>query len=456
MNELTKTNSEIEADYLGAILRSSSNAEIAMPTFDSKVFIETEHRYIAQAFDEIYESGSLPQVALLVGKLRDKKHHGNKTQLDFITREKINKLKFSSEEFPDFEIYRKILLEIYRKRKLTLEIDHIASSIEDYGNTDEALADIEKRISNIALERATDDDTLIEDAYLQAVDNYAILAANRGELIGHSTGFRQLDKITGGLRPGKFAILSARPGMGKTSLALNIASTIAVDNNKPVLFFSLEMGQQELVNRMLSFRCSIPYERIRDVELTETDWQKIGLAYADIKESPLIIHDNPHCSFYDIRAIAFQALREFEEPPVIFIDYLQKLNFGGSRYRGFDNEGEKIGDAAKNMKILSQELETTVFCLSQNNRKSEVRDNKRPVEADLRSSGQIEQDADLIIFIYRDERYYPGCGDQSIAEIIVAKNREGKQGTIKLGFIPQFTRFINLVEPGEIIAGEIF
>jgi replicative DNA helicase len=261
----------------------------------------------------------------------------------------------------------------------------------------------------------------------------------RGSAItGTATGYHDLDELLSGLQPSTLNIVGARPAMGKTAFALGIATHVAQTSQQPVLVFSLEMGHAELAQRILSSESRVDSQKLRTGRLTESDWSKVGRAIGRL-EVPLFLDDNPSITVMEIRAKARRIKARHGGLALIVIDYLQLMT-GSS---GSENRQLEVSEMSRNLKILARELEVPIIALSQLSRQLESRADKRPMLADLRESGSLEQDADVVMFIYRDEVYNPESPDKGSAEVIVAKHRSGPIGTKRLVFLGPYTRFDN-------------
>jgi len=258
-------------------------------------------------------------------------------------------------------------------------------------------------------------------------------------LTGLSTGYRDLDERTSGLQPADLIVVAGRPSMGKTTFAMNMAEYAAIKNNLPILVFSMEMPGESLALRMMSSLGRIDQHRMRSGKLHDEDWPRIQSAVHMLSETKLFIDDTPALSPVELRSRARRVAREHKGIGLIVIDYLQLMQMPGLR----DNRVAEISEISRSLKSLAKELHVPVIALSQLNRGLEQRTDKRPVMSDLRESGAIEQDADLIIFIYRDEVYHPESKEKGIAEIIIAKQRNGPIGTLRLAFQGKYTRFDN-------------
>ncbi|MGH9164308.1 MAG: replicative DNA helicase, partial [Acidimicrobiales bacterium] len=253
------------------------------------------------------------------------------------------------------------------------------------------------------------------------------------------TGFTDLDERLAGMQPSNLIIVGARPSTGKTAFALNMAVHAATESNKPVLMFSLEMSHHEIAQRMLCAEARVDATRMRNGRLLETDWPKIQHAIGRLGEAPIFVDDNPNVTLLDIRGRA-RRLKSREGLGLVVIDYLQLMTGKGRA----ENRQVEVSEISRGLKILARELEVPVVALSQLSRNVEMRADKRPVLADLRESGSLEQDADVVLFLYRDELYNPESPDRGTAEVIVSKHRNGPTGVTRLAFLEHYTRFANM------------
>lgn len=285
------------------------------------------------------------------------------------------------------------------------------------------------------------DGTSVLMRVIERMENLANNPAEDG-IVGTPTGFTDLDRTTQGLHGGNLIILAARPAMGKTALALNIAENIATQRNLPVAVFSMEMGADELMQRMAGSLGRIDQTRMRTVRFTDDDWSRMSVAIGKLNQAPIYIDETPSITPFDIRSRVRRLSKKVGPLGLVVVDYLQLLSPGAGTKN--DNRAVVVGEFSRSLKLLAKELNTPVLALSQLNRAVEQRPNKRPSMADLRDSGALEQDADLVMFIYRDEIYNPDTEDKGTAEIIIGKHRAGPIGTVRLAFHGQYTRFENL------------
>jgi replicative DNA helicase len=347
--------------------------------------------------------------------------------------------------------YAEIVRERAILRKLITASDEIATSaFNPQGRpVDKVLDEAEQKIFHIGEEGARMKrgfqamDTLVVDL----LDRVQEMADNPNDITGVPTGFIDLDRMTSGLQAGDMVVLAARPSMGKTAFAVNIAEHVALNEGLPVAIFSMEMGAAQLALRMLSSVGRLDQQRLRTGRLLDDDWPRLTSAIQKMHEAPLYIDETPALNAAELRARARRMARQFGGTlGLVVVDYLQLMS-GSS---GSDeNRATELGEISRGLKALAKELQCPVMALSQLNRSVESRNDKRPLMSDLRESGAIEQDADVIMFIYRDEYYTKeACKEPGVAELIIAKQRNGPVGTVKLTFLKPLTRFDNLAAGG--------
>ena len=274
---------------------------------------------------------------------------------------------------------------------------------------------------------------------MQTFDRIEYLYRHKGETTGVPSGFSELDKMTSGFQPSDLIILAARPSMGKTAFCLNIAQNAAIRKKLPIAIFSLEMSREQLVTRILCGEAMVDQQKVRTGQLEDEDWQKLSHAAAPLAQAPLFIDDSAGISVVEMRAKC-RRLKTEHGLSMIVIDYLQLMQGG----RKTENRQQEISEISRSLKSLARELQVPVIALSQLSRAVESRQDKKPMMSDLRESGSLEQDADLVMFIYRDEYYNPDTDRRSRADIIIAKQRNGPVGSVELGFVREYTKFVNL------------
>ena len=334
--------------------------------------------------------------------------------------------------------------QIVRDKSLLRSLSTAASDIVDtvyegVGTAQDILEAAEKRIFALRRGNAVDSLEHVGTILLKVYDRLAELAKSDSDISGLSTGLRDLDKFISGLNNSDLMLLAARPGMGKTSMALNIALNVAKKYpKKTVAFFSLEMSKQQLVTRLISNESFVDNKKLVTGRLDPEDWSKIGLASTVLNQTDLRVDDNPSLTVAEMNA----KCRRVENLGRVIIDYLQLMTAAGGPVKyGGENRQQVVSDISRSLKIMAKELNVPVVCLSQLSRANESRQDKRPMLSDLRESGAIEQDADEVLFLYREDYYNKETEKQNVAECIVAKNRHGETGTVELQWLPQFTTF---------------
>ncbi len=333
--------------------------------------------------------------------------------------------------------------QIVHDRALLRNLSNAASDIvetvyEGVGSAQDILEAAEKRI--YALRRGNTNDSLehIGTVLLKVFDRLTELSEAGSDISGISTGLRDLDKFISGLNRSDLMLLAGRPGMGKTSMGLNIALNVAKKYPKrTVAFFSLEMSNAQLVTRLLANESFVDNKKLTTGKLSVDEWSKIGIASAALAQTDLRVDDNPSITVAEMNA----KCRRIDDLALVVIDYLQLMTSAGGKSYGGENRQQVVSDISRSLKIMAKELNVPVLCLSQLSRANESRQDKRPMLSDLRESGAIEQDADEVLFLYREDYYNKDTEKQNIAECIVAKNRHGETGTVELQWLPQFTTF---------------
>ena len=309
--------------------------------------------------------------------------------------------------------------------------------------TEDILADTEKKIFELVKNKGDHEYTPIDKVVLEALDRIQAAAKNRGNVTGVPTGFTDLDNYLSGLQPSDFILVAARPSMGKTAFVLNVAENVAIKQGITTAIFSLEMSNVQLVNRMLSLESTVDADKLRKGRLDSSDRGKLVEGADSIAKSHLIIDDTPGISISELRSKCRKYKME-NDLGLVIIDYLQLMSGNGSSRS--ESRQQEISDISRSLKALARELEVPVVTLSQLSRAVEQRPDHRPMLSDLRESGAIEQDADVVMFLYRDDYYNKDTEIKGVAEIIIAKQRNGPIGTVKMAWIPEQTRFANLLD----------
>ena len=311
---------------------------------------------------------------------------------------------------------------------------------EGVGGAGEILEAAEQKVYAVRRGQSAQDMVPLRQVLPEVLDRLGEMSESDSRLPGLSTGMSAVDQKITGLNKSDLILLAARPGMGKTSMALNVALNVAKSSQKTVAIFSLEMSREQLVTRLLSTEALVDNYKLKTGNLRETDWEKIALAAAALNQLDVRIDDNPMLSVADMNA----KCRRIEGLGLVVIDYLQLMTSAGGKGHGGENRQQVVSDMSRMLKIMAKELNVPVICLSQLSRANEKRDDKRPMLSDLRESGAIEQDADIVMFLYRDDYYNEDSEKHNIAECIIAKNRHGETGKVELRWMPEFTTFSTL------------
>ena len=425
---------EAEQAVLGSMLIDSRcvNDIVGMVRADD-FYLKTNR----DIFESIYEMFSFSQVidpVTVIEKMHERGVFDEQT-----TTKYIRQLMEITPTAANVKQYAKIVHDKALLRNLLNAATDIAETVyEGVGTAQDILEAAEKKI--FALRRGNSNDSLehVGTILLQVFDHLSELYQSGGEISGISTGLKDLDRFISGLNKSDLMILAARPGMGKTSLALNIALNVAKKYPKrTVAFFSLEMSKAQLVTRLLATESFVDNKKLTTGKLTVDDWSKVGLASSALSQTDLRVDDNPSVTVAEMNA----KLRRIDDLALVVIDYLQLMSGSGAKNGGGENRQQVVSDISRSLKIMAKELNVPVLCLSQLSRTNEGRQDKRPMISDLRESGAIEQDADEIMFIYREDYYNKDTEKQNIAECIIAKNRHGETGMVEMQWLPQFTSF---------------
>lgn len=434
---------EAEQSVLGGLMLSNKSWDDVLEKVQEKDFYKPEHRLIFGVIDQLSKDDK-PLDAVTVSEALER--HGQLDQAGGLSY--LIELANNTPSAANIIAYA----EIVKERSVLRQLIQIASKIADSAyypegrKSSEVLDAAEREVFGIAQQGDKGKGPQrIKDVVVSVMQNIEELYEREDPLTGVSSGFGKLDDMTAGLQKGDLVIVAGRPSMGKTTFAMNLAENALIKEELPVLVFSMEMPAESIVMRMISSLGMINQSEVRSGKLSDDSWPKVTSAMNMLNESKLLIDDTPALSPTDIRARARRAAREFDgKLGLILVDYLQLMQVPGQ-----SNRVEEISEISRSLKALAKEMEVPVVALSQLNRGLEQRPNKRPVMSDLRESGAIEQDADVIMFIYRDEVYHPDkAASKGIAEIIISKQRNGPIGNIALGFQGQFTRFVELA-PGQ-------
>ncbi len=399
-------------------------------------FYKTSHGHIFDAITSLFSRGEPADWVTVTEELR------RRELLESIGDPSVFvSLQANTPSIGNAEYYARIVEELALLRRLVAvagEINELGYSVPE--DVSHVLDRAESLVFDVAQRRVVDSMTPLRDLLGQSLDHLEQLFGRGETVTGLATGYTDLDEALAGLQPSNLVVVGARPAMGKTSFALGIVAHVGIRLSQPVLLFSLEMSHLEITQRLLASEARVDASRMRTGRLRDSDWPKIGNAISRMSEAPIFIDDNPQLTVMDIRARA-RRLKSREGLGLVVVDYLQLM----TGRHGAENRQVEVSEISRGLKILARELEVPVVALSQLSRGLEMRQDKRPMLADLRESGSIEQDSDVVLFIYRDELYNPDASDsQGTAEMIVAKHRNGPTGVTRLAFIGHHARFDNM------------
>ncbi len=430
---------EAEQSLIGGLMLDATAWDKVADVIISADFYRKDHRLIFAAIASLIEAGSPCDVVTVSEYL------GNRNELDHAGGlEYLATLANETAGAANARAYAKILREKSTLRALINAGNEISGSAftTEGRNASQILDDAERLVFQIAEKGARGKAGFksLKQILPQAVDRIDLLHQSEGDITGISTGYSEFDKMTAGLQQGDLIIIAGRPSMGKTTLAVNIAENAAIGSKVPTAIFSMEMPSQQLAFRMISSLGRVDQTHLRTGNFPDEDWSRINTAVQLMSEAPIFIDDSPSLSPTDIRARARRLHRE-HNLGLIIIDYLQLMQVEGSK----ENRATELSEISRSLKALAKELEVPVIAVSQLNRAVEQRTDKRPVMSDLRESGAIEQDADLIVFIYREEVYNQDTPRKGLADIVIAKQRNGPIGDFPLTFVGRYTKFENWV-----------
>ncbi len=427
---------EAESAVIGSMLIDNDAISIASELLTGEDFYNKVYGVLFDTMVEIGDSGASIDPVVLQDKLREKNVAPQYNSIQYI-QSLINATPTSA----NVKSYAVIVSEKSILRRLIKETEGISGRcFKDEEDIEVILNDTEKSIFNIVQNRNTSDITPIKKVVTNALEKIEAAYYNKGVVTGIATGFTDLDYKTAGMQPSDLILLAARPSMGKTAFVLNMAQFMAIKNRKNVAIFSLEMSKEQLINRMLSLQSGVDAQHMRTGRLNMDEWNRLTESANEIGMSNLVIDDTPSISVAQLRSKC-RKLKMTRGLDVIIIDYLQLMSGSG---KSNDSVNNMISEISRSLKALARELQVPVIALSQLSRAVEKRDDKRPMLSDLRDSGAIEQDADVVMFLYREFYYTKDTSQENLAELILAKQRNGPVGTVKLAWLPELTKFANL------------
>ena len=424
---------EAEQSVIGSVLIDPECFDDIAEIVKSDDFYLPEHEQIFSVIQDMYAKSKTVDVVTLIDELTKEGVYNDIDTLNGYIKTIIQTVP-SAANVVDYA-------KIVKDKSILRQLIEACTTITDDAFTEQnevkyILDSAEQRIFDIASGNETKGFTHIRDALKSALDNLNLLATDPEAAHGTPTGFSDLDNTLVGMSKGELILVGARPGMGKTSFVLNISSNVAKSTGKKVCIFSLEMSCEELVSRMLSGEGMVDSYNIRSGRLSPEEWKNLAQASSRLAECDILIDDTTGITVTGMRA----KLRRVKNLGLVVIDYLQLMQSD----RRIDNRVQEVAEISRNMKILAKELHVPVICCAQLSRGPESRTDKRPMLSDLRDSGAIEQDADVVMFLYRDEYYKSEKNAQSAAEVIIAKNRHGAVRNVDIGWLPQYTKFITL------------
>ncbi len=427
---------EAEQSVICSMLMDREAITIASEIIHGDDFYGKQYGMLFDTMVELNDEGKPVDLVVLQERLKEKDVPPEVSSLEFM-KDLLSAYYTSA----NIKHYANIVAEKATLRKLIRLNEEIANTCY-VGNEslETILEDTEKRVFELVQKRNTGEFVPIRQVVMNAMDKIERASKSDGNVTGVATGFIDLDYKTAGMQPSDLILIAARPSMGKTAFVLNIAQHVAFKLNQTIAIFSLEMSKEQLVNRLFSLESRVDAQHLRTGNLTDAEWEKLIEVAGVIGKSGLIIDDTPGISVPELRSKCRKYKLE-HDLNLIVIDYLQLMSGSG---RGSDSRQQEISDISRSLKALARELNVPVIALSQLSRAVEQRPDHRPMLSDLRESGAIEQDADVVMFIYRDEYYNKDSEKKGIAEIIIAKQRNGPIGTVELVWLPDYTKFANL------------
>lgn len=428
---------EAEKSLLGAILISEESLPDVTEIVKPDNFYDESHRLIYAAMWNLYERHKPVDLLTVTAELRTKKELkkvGGSTYLSELT----NYVPTAAHAKAYAELVAKAAV---RRRLIAAAADITEKAYDETAETVELLGEAEKSLFEVSDQNVKNDLVSLSDLLSETFDRLENLHKTKGAIAGMKSGYVDFDRMTAGFHRSDLVILAARPAMGKTALALNFAHNVATINQKAVLIFSLEMGKEQLINRMLADASGIDSFKLETGNFSGDDFSKISDAMADLSEAPIFIDDTPGMTVLEMRTKARRAAHE-HDLGMIIVDYLQLM--AGTSKRSADNRVQEVSEISRGLKLIARELNVPVIALSQLSRSVESRSPQIPMLSDLRESGSIEQDADIVMFLYREDYYNPETDRQNITDLILAKHRRGATGTIELYFDKARVRFMSL------------
>lgn len=428
-------NMEAEQSVIGSMLLDRENIGKASELISGEDFYNKQYGVLFDTMCELNDGGKPVDLVTLQERLRTKDVPPEVSSLEFV-KELLSAPLISA----NIKSYAEIVAEKAILRKLIRLNEDIANTCyAGKESLEYILEDTEKRVFQLVQKRSTDSYVPIRQVVMNAMDKIETAAKNHGNVTGIPTGFLDLDYRTAGMQPSDLVLIAARPSMGKTAFELNLARHAAFKKGLTVAIFSLEMSKEQLVNRMLSMESSVDAQKLRTGQMSDQEWEKLIESAGVIGKSSLIIDDTPGIGIAELRSKCRKYKLE-HNLSIIMIDYLQLMTGNGKT----ESRQQEISEISRSLKAVARELSVPVIAFSQLSRAVEQRPDHRPILSDLRESGAIEQDADVVMFIYRDEYYNHDSEKKGITELIIAKQRNGPIGTVELAWLPEYQRFANM------------
>ena len=437
IKRLPPNNVEAEKAVIGAMMLDSDAIMVCSEILTAGEFYQQQYGIIFDALVEMYRDGIGADLVTIQNKLREKE-----VTPELYSVEYLGELLASVPTSANVKFYAEIVHEKAVLRRLIKVTEQVTRECYmDSQPLEDILEDTEKSVFDVIQQRGGSEFEPIRDVVLRTLDSIEKAAKQKGNITGLETGFRDLDAKTAGLQKSDLILIAARPAMGKTAFVLNIAEYVALHSNSTIALFSLEMSKEQLVKRMLAMNSMVDSQKIRTGDLEDDDWDKLVGSVRKIGNSNLVIDDTSGITASELRSKC-RKLKIEQGLDLVIIDYLQLMTGAGKRKS--DSRQQEISDISRSLKVMARELDVPVIALSQLSRAVESRPDKRPMLSDLRESGAIEQDADIVMFIYRDEYYNSDSEKKGVAEVIVAKQRSGPTGPVELAWLSQYTKFGNL------------
>ncbi len=429
-------NIEAEKSVIGSMLMDKDAIEAALGMLTRDDFYSRQYATMFEAIRKLYNQDTVVDLVTVQEQLaKDGAPHEMQT-VDFLK----DIFEFNAVSV-NVRSYAEIVRDKAVQRRLIKECGEISQMCyDDNERTEDILADTEKRIFDLLKVGTSSDLTGIDDISINVFNMIQEASRSKDHITGVATGFTDLDNMTTGFHPSDFILIAARPSMGKTAFVLNILEYVAIKKNRPCMIFSLEMSKEQLVNRLFAMDSGIDAQNLRTGKLADEDWDRLIQTADRVGSSNIIIDDTPGINISELRSKCRKVKLE-RGLDMVIIDYLQLMSGAGTKHN--ENRQQEVSDISRSLKALARDIECPVVALSQLSRAVEQRTDKRPMLSDLRESGAIEQDADVVMFLYRDEYYNPDSPKKGEAEVIIAKQRNGPIGTISLYWQSQTTRFVS-------------